>query len=83
MAVDEPPGDAAERHDRTPEAEEERGDRERRAGRTDVQGEQDPKRRVADGRDADGGDDQADVAEAEHGHGRSMRPARVRTVILP
>ena len=80
--VDEPPGDAAE-PTTGPQGEEERRHGERGARRADVQRERDPQRGVAEGRQADGPGDQADVADAQHGHGPVSATARVRTVILP
>ena len=66
VAVDDPPGDPAQGDDRTPQADEHRGRRDRGVGlRADVQREQHPQHRVADGREADGADEQADVADPE------------------
>jgi hypothetical protein len=44
-----------------------------------VQREREPQQHVAERRDADGGDDQADVTNAERGHAASVRGDREST----
>jgi len=74
-AVGQPPRDAAQHDGRPEQREEERGERQRRAGpRLDMQRERDPEEEVAERGEPDGTDDQPDIAKTEHGHGGQLAP---------